>query len=153
MTMTRAATNPAADPAGDNVEKLIVLTEQLTRQMALDAQAFEARRPHEVAARVDETGRLANLYRHESARVRQDPRLVAGATREQRLRLVRASEAFDSVLARHGRALYGAKVVTEGIVRAIAEEIASARTATAGYGPAGRTHEASGAAITLNRTA
>lgn len=141
------------DIAAENVERLILLTERLTEQMAADAKAFEARRPHDAAARVDETARLANLFRHESARVRQDPRLVAAAPAELRDRLMRASEAFDAVLARHGRALHAAKTVTEGIVRAIAEEVSSARSAGTGYGPGARTQAAPATAITLNRRA
>ncbi len=143
----------APDPAQENVERLIALTERLAQNIAADAKAFEARRPHEAASRIEETSRLANLYRHESARVRRDPSMVAGASREQRTRLLRASEVFDAVLARHGRALYAVKTVTEGVVRAIAEEVAKNRSAGAGYGPAGRTLAASGSAITLNSQA
>ncbi len=141
------------EQARENVERLIGLTEKLTEQLARDAQAFEARPPHDAAHRMEDTARLANLYRHESARVRQDPALVSGAPREQRARLVRASEAFDAVLARHGRALHAVKTVTEGVVRAIAEEVAASRTVGAGYGPAARQHALAGTAITLNQRA
>lgn len=141
------------NPAEDNVERLIILTERLTDRLAVDSQAFEARRPMEAAVRLEETSRLANLYRHESARVRADPSLVSGAPPAARARLVQASEAFESVLARHGRALYAAKAVTEGVVRSIAEEVARSRTAMTGYGPTARKPQASGSAITLNRQA
>ena len=67
------------DLAKENVERLIVLTERLTERLAVDAKAFEDRKPHEAAARLEETSRLANLYRYESVRVRQDPSMVAGA--------------------------------------------------------------------------
>ena len=46
------------------------------------------------------SGRLANIYRHESARIRGAPDLIAGADIAQRTRLRRATEAFDAVLAR-----------------------------------------------------
>ena len=142
-----------SNPAEDNVERLIILTERLTDRLAVDSQAFEARRPMEAAVRLEETSRLANLYRHESARVRADPSLVSGAPPSARARLVQASEAFESVLARHGRALYAAKAVTEGVVRSIAEEVARSRTAMTGYGPTARKPQGSGSAITLNRQA
>jgi hypothetical protein len=141
------------DHAAQNVERLIALTEQLTGRIALDADAFEARRPHEAASRVEETARLANLYRHESTRVRQDPSLVAAAPREQRARLIKASESFNRTLARHGRALHAVKTITEGVVQAIAQEVAAARAAGAGYGPGARSHAADATAITLNRKA
>jgi len=143
-----------ANLAKENVERLITLTQRLTEQLDADSTAFEARRPHEAAARTEETQRLANLYRHEAARVRQDPSLIAGAPADLRARLVDASRTFDAALARHGRALFAAKTVTEGIVRAIAEEVANARSSGVGYGPGARSREtASGAAITLNRQA
>ena len=155
MNPNDAAQNSVAqnNVAKDNVERLITLTERLVQHLAADAQSFEARRPQDVAGRIEETSRLANLYRHESARIQRDPSIVAGAPKELRSRLVKASETFEAVLARHGRALYAVKTITEGIVRAIAEEVASVRTANAGYGPGGRILAPSGAAITLNRQA
>jgi hypothetical protein len=89
----------AAQDAADRVEQLIILTERLTQLIALEASAFEQRRPHEAAKYVEETSRLANIYRHESARVRADPSLVSGAPLDQRTALKRATEAFDAVLA------------------------------------------------------
>ena len=70
-----------------------------------------------------------------------------------RLRLVRATEAFDAVLARHARALTAAKTVTEGVVKAIAEEVGRARAQTAGYGPGARTAPVANTAVALNRQA
>ncbi|WP_374569974.1 flagellar basal body protein [Phenylobacterium sp.] len=144
-----------ASDAGDRVEQMIILTERLTELIALEAQAFEARRPQDAAQHQAETTRLANLYRHESMRVRANPKLVAEAPSELRLRLIRATEAFDAVLARQGRALEAAKTITEGIVRAIAEEVASQRSRAGGYGPGAAAKPATGAAtaITLNKRA
>jgi len=127
----------AAHDAADRVDQLIVLTQRLTELIALEAAAFEQRRPHEAAKYMEETSRLANLYRHESARVRADPRLVKEAPAAQRAALTRATEAFDAVLARQGRAIEAARTVTEGLVRAIAEEVSAQRSETAGYGAAG----------------
>ena len=46
---------------------------------------------------------------------------------EQRTRLLRATEAFDAVMERQGRALAAAKTITEGLVNAIAQEVAAQR--------------------------
>ncbi|MBW8813889.1 MAG: flagellar basal body protein [Caulobacterales bacterium] len=142
------------DPT-DRVEQLILLTDRLTELIAKQAQAFESRRPQDAAALLEETTRLANLYRHESARVRADPRLVSSAPKELRLRLVRSTEAFDAVLARQGRAIEAARVITEGLVKCIADEVASQRTQGATYGAAGRQAAipAAATAITLNKRA
>lgn len=136
-----------------NANQLLVLVERLTEALAADARAFEQRRPGEAAARMDETARLANLYRHESARLRSDPGLIAGCAETTRMKLIRATEAFDAVLARHARALHAAKTVTEGVVRAIAEEMANSRSTGAAYGPGARATTAPATAVTLNRQA
>jgi hypothetical protein len=145
----------AAEDAADRVDQLIILTERLTELIAESCQAFENRRPQDAAIFVDETSRLANLYRHESMRVRADPGMVSSAPLAERTRLIRATEAFDAVLARQGRAIEAAKFVTEGLVRAIAEEVAAQREDKATYGAGGETNLPAGSstAITLNRTA
>lgn len=146
----------AAADAHDRAEQLLALTERLTELLGQETAAFERRRPHEAAVTLEETGRLANLYRHESARIRRDPTLIAGAPVELRRRLVTATEDFDAACRRHERALTAARTVTEGMVKAIADEIASTRVPNAGYGPGARpgmaAHQAA-SAITLNRRA
>jgi hypothetical protein len=143
----------SADNAADRVEQLISLTERLTALMAQDAADFEAHQPHNAASRATEGGRLANLYRHESARVRREPSLIAGAPAERRAALARATEAMEQVLQRHARALEAAKAVTEGLVRAIAEEATAQRGAAGRYGPSARVAQADAAPIALNRQA
>ena len=144
----------AALNAQDRVEQLIVLTDRLTELMVQQARAFEGRRPQDAAANLEETQRLANLYRHESSRVRADPSLIAGISNELRGRLVQATEAFDAVLARQGRALNAAKTITEGLVCAIAEEVSVQRGMGNAYGPGGAAPAAGSAtAITLNKRA
>lgn len=148
--MALAATDP-----NDRVDQLVILTERLTDLIAKEASAFENHRPQEAAQYVEETAKLANLYRHESARVRANIALISSADAALRQRLVRATEAFDSVLARQARALNAARTVTEGLVKAVAEEISNQRAPAAGYGAGARMNNpvASGTAITLNRKA
>ena len=143
----------SAENAADRVDQLILLTERLTELVALEAQAFESRRPQDAAVHVEETSKLANLYRHESSRVRANPGLVSAADLKQRTRLIRATEAFDAVLARQGRALEAAKTVTEGLVRAIAEEVAVQRQKGVSYDADGMSGVAGATAITLNQRA
>ena len=142
------------EEAAERIEQLIVLTDRLTALVAEQAKAFEARRPQDAGAFVEETSRLANLYRHESARVRANPALISAAAQPQRLRLRRATEAFDAVLARQSRAIGATKTVTEGLVRAIAEEIAGQRQKGVSYGAKGTQNQVAAAtAITLNKRA
>ena len=143
-----------ANDAEDRVEQLTILTERLTALIAEQALAFEQRRPKDAAALNEETSRLANLYRHESSRVRADVSLVDTAPAPARARLVRATEAFDAVLARQGRALEAAQAVTEGLVKCIAEEVANQRSQASVYGAGGlQSGGAPATAITLNKRA
>jgi len=145
----------SGDPNLDErINQLVVLTERLTALIAAQAQAFEARRPQDAAANMEETSKLANAYRHEAQRLRQQAPLLAKLSKQQHQRLTRATEAFDAVIARQGRALHAAKTVTEGLVHAIAEEIAVQRNAGAAYGPRGvKSRPSAAASITLNQRA
>ena len=129
----------AAIDADDRVHQLTLLTERLTDLIAKEATAFETHRPHEAAQYVEETAKLANVYRHESLRVRHNVALVEAARPELRQRLMRATEAFDAVLARQSRAVNAAKTVTEGIISAVAEDLSARRTQNSPYGARGRT--------------
>ena len=144
--MTAASNSP--------IEQLTALTERLTQLIAGQAKSFETRRPQDAAASMEEVGRLANTYRQVSQQVRAMAKPFPDATPAQRARLLRATEAFDAVLARQGRALEAAKTVSEGLVRAIAEEVARQRTQNSGYGPKGSAGRPGAAtAVTLNRRA
>ena len=144
-------TTPAE--AQDRVDQLIAVTRRLTDLLAAETRAFEARRAHDATLNMEEVARLANIYRRESARIRQDPALVAGAPESKRNLLMQLTQSFEAVLARHGRALAAAKTITEGLVHAIAEEVASHRSAGPGYGPTAKGRPADASAITLNRKA
>ena len=140
--------------AADRVDQLTGLTDRLTALITQECKAFEERKPHEVALTLDETARLANLYRHESVRVRNNVDLVQAAPLAKRMRLMRSTEAFEAVLARHGRALEAARSVTEGIVRAVANEVAATKATGVGYGDsAAAASHAVATAVTLNKRA
>ncbi|HZZ87690.1 MAG TPA: flagellar basal body protein [Caulobacteraceae bacterium] len=136
------------------LEAIVKLTEKLTALLAEQARAFERHRPQDAARDLAEVSRLTNVYRDASAHVRANPQMVETAPALLRQRLLRATEAFDAVLQRQGRALGASKTVTEGLVKAIAHEIAAQRGLGQAYGPnAGRRAAASATAITLNRQA
>jgi hypothetical protein len=142
-----------AAEAGD-VEALISLTERLTLLIADQAQAFEAGRPQDVAPSIEETSKLAVQYRREAQAVRENPAPVAAASAKDRMRLVRATEAFDAVIARQGRALAAARKITDGLVHAIAGEIANQRAAGATYGPkATKVRDGKPTSVTVNQRA
>lgn len=142
-----------AKDSADRVRQIIALTERLTDLVAAETRAFEARRPQDVVTTIGETSRLANIYRSESSHLKSDPALIQGVDLGLRLSLIRATEAFEAVLARHGRALQAAKTVTEGLVQAIAKEVAASRAKPAGYTPNAQATPNDGSSITLNKRA
>jgi hypothetical protein len=143
----------APSSTAERMEQLILLTERLTDLISEQLRAFEARRPQDAAANADETARLANLYRHESLKVKSDPQQLEGAPPELHAKLIASTRAFDAVLARHGRAVEAAKTITEGLIRAIAEEVHKQRHAVASYGPKAMQAPRPATPVALNRRA
>jgi hypothetical protein len=143
----------AASTSAERLEQLILLTERLTGLIAEQLRAFEARRPQDAAGNAEETARLANLYRHESLKLKANPGLLEDAPAELKDRLVAVTRAFDAVLARHGRAVDAAKTITEGLIRAIAEEVYKQRHAVAAYGPKAMQAPRPATPVALNRRA
>jgi hypothetical protein len=141
-----------SEPAPPDLEGMAVLTERLTLLLAEQARAFEQHRPQDAAAGLPEVSRLTADYRAGSAHVRANPQLAQAASPQLRARLLKATEAFEAVLQRQGRALAASKTITEGVVKAVAEEIAARRSVGAAYGP-GATRRPLATAITLNQRA
>ncbi len=143
----------SAELATARVRQLIRLTEQLTARLSAETAAFEARRPQDVNAGIAETQELANTYRRDSAQVKADPGLLAAAPLADRTALVKATEAFNAVLARHASAVEAARTISEGLVRTIAAEISAARPPASAYGATGHAAMGDARAVALNRTA
>lgn len=134
------------------VEGMIEITERLTDLLADQARAFERHRPQDAAVTMAKVAQLTGLYRAGSARIQSAPASALASPPAARQRLMRATEAFEAVLERQTRAIAASKTVTEGLVRAIAEAIATRRASNAGYGP-GVARRVPATAITLDRKA
>ena len=136
-----------------HARRLTILTERLTVRLESETTAFAERRPHDVAAGLAQTQDLANHYRRESAQLKANPAVLAAAPASERIILIRATERFETVLARHARAVEAARVISEGLVQTIAREVAAARALGTGYGASGLAAAGDSRAVTLNRSA
>jgi hypothetical protein len=136
-----------------HLRRLTDLTDRLTARLEAETDAFASRRPQDVTASLAETQELANLYRRESAQLKSNPGLLSAAPASERMGLIKATETFEAVLAIHARTVEAARTISEGLVRAIAQEVAGARAVGTGYGASGRAAAGDGRAVTLNRTA
>ena len=132
-----------ADDAKDRVEQLLLMTERLAALAAEDTRRIEARQPLPEGADADEKNRLANAYRLELARIKQEPALIESAPADLLHRLRSRTVALHEILAAHEIALNAVKMVSEGMVHAMAEEVARQRLSGANYSPHGSLQERS----------
>jgi hypothetical protein len=85
----------------------------------------------------DEKNRLANTYRLELARIKQEPDLIKGAPPTSLAALRQRTVTLHEALGRHEAALNAVKLVSEGLVQAMAEEVVRQRSSTSSYTPNG----------------
>lgn len=147
--MTDAATLNATA----RVRQLTDLTTRLTARLTEEARVFESHRPQDAAVALAGTLDLANTYRRESAQLKANPASVAAAPASDRILLIQATEAFEAVLSRHSRAVEAARIVSEGLVRTIAAEVAGQRGSPSAYGASGKANTGDGRAVAFNRQA
>ena len=146
--MALAATSPQ-----DRADQLLGVTERLTDLVRAEISALREGRLDASSQDWNEKERLAHAYRLEMAQINRDPSLLAGVPKPLVNDLMKAVETFQQVLDHHAQAIIGMKDVTEGLVRAISEEVASTRAAPTGYGAAGnvaKPKDASGSGIAAN---
>ena len=143
-----------ADDAAHRVEQLILLSERLGALVAQEAERMEARLPLLEGAEAEEKNRLANAYRLELARVQQDPELIKTAPRPLLDALKKRTLALNHALARHETALNAVKLISEGLVQAMAEEVARQRSRSDNYTDSGALNAPAGPRpAILDRTA
>jgi hypothetical protein len=143
-----------ADDARDRAEQLLLLTDRLTALAEEETRRIEAREPPMDGAEADEKNRLSNAYRLELARIKQDPALISAAPPDLLAKLKTQTIALHAVLDRHEIVLGAVKLVAEGLVQAMAAEVARQRGGARGYSAHGAMAAASGPSpAVLDRTA
>ena len=128
----------AASTPTDRVEQLIILTERLTGLIEQETSLLKERRPNEIADFQDERSKLSNLYAQEMELIKHNRSLIEGAPQELKLELKNRTGAFHDRLDEHKSYLNRIRTVTEGMVRAVADEVSKMNKADAGYGKDGR---------------
>lgn len=143
-----------ANDAADRAEQLLMVTQRLAAIISEETRRIEAREPPLEGDAADERQRLANAYRLELARIKTDRSLIDAAPPALLAQLRKDTEALHAAFDRHEIALNGVKIVTEGLVQAMAEEITRQRLGGANYGAAGALEAPSGPTPTvLDRSA
>jgi hypothetical protein len=126
-----------ADDAKDRAEQLLLITERLAALIVTETERIDARQPPLEGPDAEEKTRLANAYRLELARIKQDRSLIEGAPPALLAQLRQATAALHEKLAAHETALNAVKLVAVGLVHAMAEEVVRQRGGDARYSASG----------------
>ncbi|MEZ6023455.1 MAG: hypothetical protein R3C16_08620 [Hyphomonadaceae bacterium] len=133
-----------ADDPRDRAEQLLMVSQRLNALVAEETRRIVARQPPLEGAEADEKNRLANAYRLELARIKQDRTLIEGAPEPLLAQLRQSTVALHETLAEHELQLNAVKTVAEGLVHAMAEEVVRQRGAGGGYGASGAIEQPTG---------
>lgn len=144
-----------ADDAEDRVQQLIALSIQLSEMILEETRLIEARQPLPEGGRDAERNRLVNAYRLEMARIKQDQSLIDGARDASIAQLKTATATLHERLDRYAQALEAVRVVSEGLLKAMAEAVAAQSASPRTYGANGGldTPQAAPPSVALNQRA
>lgn len=138
-----------ADDARDRAEQLVLVTTRLTALIQEETRRIGARLPPIAGAEADEKTRLANAYRLELTRIKHDTSLIDGAGDDLLAQLRQSTEALNAALASHEIELGAVKLISEGLVQAMAAEVSRVRQGETSYGASGGLSPPSGPTPTL----
>jgi hypothetical protein len=116
----------------DKADRLIAMTERLTDALKADIAALERGRPRDMRSIAPDMQQLAAIFGRESAAFTiAMTKSVPAATRA---RLIDTTKRFKETLERQERMLKCVKTVSEGMIHAIAEDVARRKNAAKPYG-------------------
>jgi hypothetical protein len=114
----------------DKVERLIAMAERLISAIEADIAALKAGKPREMKTLDPEIQRLSVLYGREAMGL--DPK---SAPKDLRGKFFATTGRFRDILALHARLLTRMRNASEGIVKAVAEEVERRRAPLTNYAP------------------
>jgi len=130
------------------IEKLLALTARLTEALNDDIAALERGRPREMRSHKPEVQQLLALYSREVQGL--NAAVAKALPKEAQDRLRDATGKFRETLAQHNRVLTRVKNCTEGMIRAIADDVAKKRAQQRPYSPPANTPPRTPGAIVYN---
>lgn len=133
MNNSKSSDNTISPELGN----LLDLTERLIALIRRENEFLRTHRPSEAASLVEEKAGLSAAYTKEMKAAKANPDILGPKDSPARTELRTLTEAFQNELIRHGRILTRLRVVTEGIVKSIGEEINRDNQPPMGYGATG----------------
>jgi hypothetical protein len=131
--MQTPARTPVQVQDTPRIERLIAMAERLTEALESDIAALKSGRPGALRTNDPEIQKLTALYGREAQGF--DPRLAQNAPAPLRTRFLAITARFREVLQLHARMLTRVKNASEGMIKAIAEEVIRMNAPTRTYGP------------------
>ena len=125
----------AANSPAERADGLIRLTKRLTVLIEEETAHFRAREPHKAIDLQVEKTKLGAIYRRETQLAAKTPARLEGLDEARKSALRETVQAFEAALAENGRVVEALKTITEGLVKALADEAARLKHAEGGYGP------------------
>lgn len=122
------------NPDHERLERLIIMAQRLTDAMQADIDAIKAGRPQEMRSLDPEIQRLLLLYGREVKEF--DPGRTKAAPAEMKKRLSAVTGKFRDMVTAHQRLLTRVRNASEGIVKAVAEEVQRKCAPSLTYAPA-----------------
>lgn len=136
----------------DRVDVILELTRQLSQLVAREMELIEAREAHRLTDLEEERSRFSLLYTREMQAAKADPASMKKAGPEKLRRLRDETAAFNAAIDRHQRLIARVRHVSEGIIKAVADEASRQRAPKTVYGASGTTYGRTGAApIAINQ--
>lgn len=128
-----AVAGEAVANARNPILTLISLTRRLVEVISQENGLLRTRRPAEAKTLIEEKGRLAAAYAREMDLVKRQGGITAFGTAEQLHELKRETSQFHTILEEHHRMLERARAITEGMLKAVGEEVARRQQPARGY--------------------
>lgn len=113
---------------------LISITRRLVEVIVAENTALAERRPSDAKGLIEEKGRLAAAYAQEMDIIRKNGGARAFGNADQLRELKRETSAFNRVLEEHRRLIERARFITEGMLKAVGDEVAKRNRPPQGYG-------------------
>lgn len=149
---------PAPAPVMDNTRNPVVSLASIMRRLSevihAENDLIRDRRPGEIKGLQEEKGRLSAAYAKEMEFVRKNGGVSAFASADQLRELKRQTKAFNDLVENHRKLVERSRAITEGMLRAIGQEVARRNESANGYGNNAlppRPKSATPATLTLNQ--
>ena len=128
----------------ERIERVLILTRRLTDALLADIDALERGRPGEMRTIVPETQQLLSHYAREASALKAQLRNLPSVVRAS---LTKATARLHDALTLHERRLSRVRRASEGMIRAIVDDVEQRKRLTRTYAPRPSARPAPGALL------